>query len=414
MRYLVFLVFVVFPLLITAQKALPSRWIVHGNTKSFAGIQAGFGVASGSFTNDFAYNLMLDDVLDDTRVTDQAERLSPSENTAGGDYELALVAKLGVKQGPHSVLLRLSDAGHADIDISRKAFELAMYGNKRYAGDTVELSPMDMRVWRYQQVGIGWAFEPRPGLAFHVMGNYVNGEQLLEVALDRMWLYTSPMGDTLSWDVKGSSVQSDTGNVGFARPNGSGFCIDMGADWAFDAVGSGWELGVELRNAGIVQWSPRSVHFEADSAIEFTGIIIGDLRTVEEQFSDGVLADSLEAGVESTFHKGVVNRLMPGWLQVELMQQKDRGTEAGMGMTVRWKSNYTPYGWITAGYRFNGHIATHAEFGYGGYGAFQCAVQAVFDYKRFSALARIGNLESFVVPARFGGGAGMVGARYWF
>lgn len=414
MRYLIILAVSFFPFVMNAQRALPSRWIIPGNMGSFAGIQGSFGMASGSFTNAFAYNILFDDVVDDTRVSGQADRLTATGNIAGGDYELALVAKLRVKQGPHSVLFKFSDAGHADINISRQAFELGMYGNKHYAGDTVDLSSMDMSVWRYQQAGIGWAFEPRPGLAFYLMGNYVNGEQFVEAALDRMWLYTSPLGDTLSWDMKGNFIQSDTGDVGFARPNGAGFSLDLGMTWTFEGERSSWELDAEMRNAGIVQWKPGTVHFEADSAIEFRGIIIGDLRTVEEQFSDGKLADSLEAGVESSFHKGVVNRLMPGWLQAELMQRKDKGIEAGLGMTVRWKANYKPFGWVSAGYRFNSHIATHAEFGYGGYAALQCALKATFEYKRFSVFARVGNLESFAVPTQFGGGSGMLGGRYNF
>jgi len=414
MKYLCWLALVLSSFPAMAQKALFSHWDTPGEGQSFAGIQASGGVASGQFANTFMSSLLFDDVLDDAKTSDQLARLKKTRNIAGGDYELSVVGKLNIKHTSHSLLIKLSDAGHADVRLSRAAFDLAFYGNRAHAGDTVQLSSMQLGFWRYQQAGIGWAYAPNAGMQVYALLSYVNGEQLLQADLDRAWLYTSALGDTVSAEVKGHYVQSDSAHQGFMQPNGAGASIDLGFRYTFEGTGSSWILNAEVRNLGMVQWKPASLHFDADSAIEFRGIAIDDIRTVDDQFRNGQLRDSLIGGVEDDFHKGTDNRLMPGWLQAELMQYKTRGVELGFGFTARWKANYNTFGWFDFGYRFQPHIAVHGELGYGGYGAFQCAVQASFDYQRFSVFARVGNLEAFVLPSRFAGGSGMLAARYYF
>lgn len=414
MKLLLPAILVTFFMAARAQKATSFQWWSESEHRSFAGVYGGAAAAASHFSNQYASNLLFDSRLDDRKVMDQRSRLSTDDNRAGGDYELAFAARLGMKDARHALLIKLSDVIHADARVSASAFDLLMYGNKPFSGDTVQLSSMDLYYTRFQQAGLGWAFRPDPGTEFFAMLHYVNGEQLIDAQFERGWLYTSPLGDTLSAEATGRYVQSDTGNIGFGRPNGAGASLDIGFTKKIDGPGASWFLNVAAGNLGMIQWKPASLHVDADSSIEFTGIALGDFRTVDERFGQGQLEDSLGSGFEKALGRGVYNRWLPAWFQAGIMQHKEKGMEVGGGLSARWRSNYHPFGWFICGYRFNSLIAAHADFGYGGYGRLQVALQGSLNHQRYGVQVRVGNIESFVMPSRFGGVSAAIGGRYCF
>ncbi|MEZ4720740.1 MAG: DUF5723 family protein [Flavobacteriales bacterium] len=412
LRYIPFCFGMLLSASVTAQQPTFQHWSSHRTGASFIGLNASGVAASSDFGNAFVKDFLSADHIDSAAIASGLKHLDPFANRIGGDYDVALMAKLNVAHSAHSILFRLADVAHLHGSVPLASAQLLLIGNKPFLGDTVVASEMEASLWRYQQVGMGWQYEPSPGTSYFVMASYINGEQYLDAKVDRLWLYTSTLGDTLSAGLNGGYAQSDTGSVGFAKPNGYGAALDFGFARDFKSEVGGWRLKAAVYNLGMVQWNPKTVHFAADTNLEWTGVKINDVTKVDEQFSGGTLEDSLGQSLTKLYHKGYTNEVIPGWAHAELMRYRNQGAEFGGGMAIRWKAGYKPYGYLVGGYRFNDHIAMHGTAGYGGYAALQIGVQASFEYEHLALAARITNLETLVVPTQYAGGGASLSLRY--
>lgn len=393
-----------------AQQSVQVSW---GEPRSSVAINASGVAASAHFQNRFAMSLLQDDVLDTSVVRSQGDALGMSNNRIGGDYELALQARWQLSGSNIGLLFKAADVGHAHAGVPANAFELAMHGNQPFAGDTLDISAMQFQFWRYQQVGIGAAYEMGPHNGLYMLASFINGEQFAKAEIDRAWIYTSELGDTLSAGVNGQYWQSDTARFGFAKPNGAGVALDFGAKWRLLVKGDDLHIRANVYNLGFVQWSGQTLYVEADSNIEFRGIAVNDLENISEQLGGEIIEDSLVGDARSLPKKGVSNQWLPGWAQIDLMQHREKGAEFGGGFVMRWNAHYRPYGYLVGGYRFNENISTHMTLGYGGYAQMQIGLQAAFEWEQFSAGVRISNLEGVLLPGRFAGFGGRVQLRYY-
>jgi hypothetical protein len=396
------------------QQPLSSNWQSNGSHNSFVRINAGVTAASSNFTNQFAKSLLLDDQLNKEALNAMLSNMDMRSNRLGGDYEVGLEVKWNPKKSAHSLLFKMADVAHAHGSVPSTAIQLGFLGNAQFAGDTVDFSGMEFSAWRYQQIGIGWNYKHELSWGVYAMASYINGEQFAQAQVDRAWLYTSVLGDTLSTGLKGQYIQSDTARAGFAVPNGTGAALDFGFSTQFEGESSLWNFKVDVHHLGLVQWSPASLRVNADTNWEWTGMYINDIEQANTQFSDGRLEYSLRSGVNGNFSKGLSNQWLPGWLSAELMQYNPRNAEFGVGMVARWNAGYDPFGYIKGGYRFNEKVAAHMVIGYGGFATFQFGVQGGLEFDRFSVQASVNNLEALVVPSRFLGATGRLCLKYNF
>lgn len=413
MRATFFMFWMLVPIMSMAQKAVSTGWRFSEEQESFVAVNAGLNLTSAQFSNAALSAFTRKPSVDKAVMENQLSRLKQSDNRIGGDYELGIKASIKQPGRSYSWLLKAADAGHGDVSVSKTAVELAWRGNKSFAGDTLQLAPLHFNYQRFQQIGLGMAFHPDDFTQYSVLLSYINGEQMATAQLESVWLYTAQLGDTLSASVVGQFTMSDTANKGFAKANGSGASIDFGYYKSFGSDGS-WSFNANVFNLGLVQWTKQTINVLADSAIEFTGIVLGDVKTLNERLTGSSLEDSLQGGFLTAVSKGTYNQWLPGWAQFELMQQKDKGFEFGGGFVCRWKSNYKPFSFITGGWRFNEVVAVHADLGYGGYGKAQAAISCSVNTTHVIGSLRISNAEAFIFPTKHLGASAMASLIYRF
>lgn len=399
---------------IHAQKPVSQNWWKGSEATSFASLNAGLNANSSDFSNRFLSELIFSDQLSQEVMNDQLKGLHQTENVMGMDYELALQGGWNIKSGAHTLLFKAADVGHVNTSVPKNAARLILAGNKSFAGDTLDFSGLNGLAMRYQQLAVGWQFQPTPSTAFFALIGFINGEQYADARVDRSWLYTSVLGDTLSTSLKGGLFISDTGNVGFATQNGAGASLDFGFHAEFQGEGSIWQFDFAVNNLGLVQWNKKTIGYNFDTNYTWTGIEIPDVTNINEQFANNLLTDSLSGGVNENIGKQTRNEWLPGYVAAELLQRRDAGFETGGGWVLRWNANYDPFVYLKNGYRFNEHIATHLSIGYGGYGTVQLGLSGVFEWSSFAARAEIRNIEALVLPKKFAGGSGLINLSYMF
>ncbi|NQV52001.1 MAG: hypothetical protein HQ500_02400 [Flavobacteriales bacterium] len=371
------------------------------------------GFASDGIGNAFVGDLLFDDVLDADRIDDQIGRLEGS-TVLGGDYRSELHASLSLKASPWSLRLNFGDVGHLSARFGEDLFGLVFKGNKSFAGSTAELSESSFQWMRYQKLGFGAAWHD-VATAIAMDLSFINGQQMVSADLDRGELYTSEIGDTLRADVNARLGATDSTGGTFAAHNGGGFGVDMFFSRRFAAFQSDWEIQVQVRDLGWVQWHPGGEVWNIDTIIEFTGIEVNDLSQFGKNNTYGAdLSDSVSAATSGWKGRGTQESYLPGWAQFSVRQRVDKGVEMGMGVVWRWATQAKTYAWLESAYRFNEHWVAGAELGYGGFGKVQVGLGAEYTANALSASVRIMNAQALIIPTSSGGLGASIGVRYRF
>ncbi|MEQ9188718.1 MAG: DUF5723 family protein [Cryomorphaceae bacterium] len=366
------------------------------------------GYASDHLGNAFLKEFAFSEVLTRGRIDEQRSRLKGT-TLIGGDYRFSFNADIRLKEGPWSFLFLMSDVAHFGGRIQDDAFAMAFYGNKGFAGGTAELGGSSVHLLRYQKVGMGARWQDVDRSAALVV-SFVNGQQLLDASLERANIYTSDIGDTLRADVIARWRMTDsTANV-FSAPNGGGFAIDFSFSERFDALDSRWDLSIDVRDLGWIQWHPGGEVWDVDTVIEFTGVDVGEVSDLGSFYTlESTMNDSISAMVDAWRSSATHESYLPGWLQVRLRQSKQTGIEFGMGVAGRWATEALTYAWLESGYRFNERWLVGAEIGYGGFGKTQVGVSGEFQTGRTSARIRVSNLEGLILPVSSAGLTASIG-----
>ena len=414
MRLVISLLLLTSVLQAAAQKPINYNWWIGTESKSFVMINTGLNFTSADFSNRFAGQLLLTDQLTTDAIDSELKALNPTKNTIGFDSEIAIQGAWNLKSSSYSWLFKLGEVAHLNANIPKNTTKLIFKGNKSYAGDTLDFSGINVMGVRYQQIAVGWQYQPKPNSAFFVLLSYINGEQYFEADLERSWLYTSKLGDTLSTSIKGAGSISDTGRMGLGVNNGSGAAIDLCFHTQFGGEESIWDFDFAVNNLGMIQWTDKTLSIDVDSNYTWQGLEIDDITNVNGQFAENELSDSLVDGILNSVGKAKKNVWLPGAIHAELLQRRLKGFETGGGWVMRWNANFDPFVYLKNGYRFNQYIATHLSTGYGGYGAFQAGISGTFEWSHFAASLELRNLEALILPSRFAGGSGIMNFRYLF
>lgn len=370
------------------------------------------GFASDGIGNAFVGDLLFDDVLAADRIDDQVGRLEGS-TLFGGDYRSELHASLTLKASPWSFRVNLGDVGHLSTRFGEDLFGLVFKGNRSFAGSTATLSEGSFKWTRYQKLGIGVGWQD-VATAFAVDLSFINGQQHITAELDRATLYTSEIGDTLRADVNARFGATDSTGGTFAAHNGGGVGLDMSFERCFAALQSDWEVQVQVRDLGWVQWHPGGEVWNIDTIIEFTGIEVNDFSQFGENNTFGAdLNDSVSAATSAWKGGGTQESYLPGWAQFTVRQRVDKGVEMGMGVVWRWATQAKTYAWLESAYRFNENWLAGAELGYGGFGKVQVGLGAEYTANALSASLRIMNAQGLIVSSSGGLGASL-GVLYRF
>ena len=369
------------------------------------------GFASDGVGNAFLGDLLFEDVLASDRIDDQVGRLNGT-TLLGGDYRSVLHASLSLKASPWSLRVNFGDVGHLSTRFGEDLFGLVFKGNKSFAGSTADLSEGSFQWTRYQKLGFGAGWQDVAN-AFAVDLSFINGQQHVAAELDRATLYTSENGDTLRADVNARLGATDSAGGSFAAHNGGGFGVDMFFARRFAALQSDWEVQVQVRDLGWVQWHPGGEVWNIDTIIEFTGIEVNDFSQFGENNTFGAdLNDSVSAATSGWKGGGTQESYLPGWAQFSIRQRVDKGVEMGMGVVWRWATQAKTYAWLESAYRFNEHWVAGAELGYGGFGKVQVGLGGAYVTKSLMVRLRLANLDALIAPAPGGGATVSVGIQY--
>jgi hypothetical protein len=192
--------------------------------------------SSNRFNNEFMDKFLFGGTIDQELKDLNANRLGRM-NTFGGEFEQRVDSyspSINLFKKEHLGLkLSFSDNHYISSNVPTGLFNLAMYGNAGFQGDSLDLTFAHAQYQHYQKFSVGF-FDERNLSSIQL--SYVAGSKAAEFGLSSSHFYTSPDADSVSLNLSGSGVMTDRFSPYWAF-QGGGFAIDIDYNFIFEGRG---------------------------------------------------------------------------------------------------------------------------------------------------------------------------------
>ena len=309
--------------------------------------------------------------------------------------------------GSLSYFIKMANRMHVDATFTQDFFNLGLYGNKMYAGDTALLANTELSSVTYQQILIGMAGKNKNNSLWGVGASFLKGQSYFHTHLERANLYTSPTGEFIDLDLKMSMVQSDTAQNTWNTMNGWGFSTDLFYEIPYDLLGtepdsansSGWTgyLRMEINDLGFINWNNNTMNYLSDTSYHFEGIYFDNVL----ELNDSVLSrmtDSVADTYLPSVRNGSFTSLLPTWLHFSMYQENAAGYSLSMGAYMRLLANYSPGVCMKVGRTFNEKYKLSGLVEFGGYGKINLGWDLTADWNGFKMALGTRNMLAWIIP----------------
>ncbi|MBL8001402.1 MAG: hypothetical protein JNL05_05510 [Flavobacteriales bacterium] len=291
-------------------------------------------------------------------------------------------------------------------------YDLTFFGNKDYVGTTAVLAPSAQEQQRYQTLGFGVQLA---GRATYARLDLVSGQYLSSVHLDKADLYTAPDGTSLTADLDGTWLSSDTGSTtGFV--NGMGAALDLGLELRGTFFGRPLTTRLRVDDLGLVRWNDRALGLTKQEVVVYDGLTIDDVLDFEGSFfEEGQLRDSLALNAEeAAFTRWLPARLQAAfWYTLHRGKVKPRPGPADLTIDHLVVPGYIPRITLTRSLNLSRRWSVNGSLAYGGFGGLRLGAGAWLQLKRGALWADVPNLVGLVSPSAKGKALG-IGFTYGF
>lgn len=251
---------------------------------------------------------------------------------------------------------------HGGVSFSKSLFETVFLGNKQFAGNTVDLGPLAAQVQAWQKLGLG-IFNKHTLSGITV--SLVEGQSFHSVIFTEADLYTSSIGDSLSFKYKGEYMRSDINRSGWANGSGTGVAIDL--DYNLPLTDHRGVISIAMRDIGFVYWKDQSEILKFDTTTVWTGLEVDDVFALAtDSLEFPALSDTLSRSVE----RGGFFASLPASVHVRMIRfinEKDF-YEAGLSI---WPSRAAiPQIYAGLSHFIGEHFVFSERLSFGGFGRF--------------------------------------------
>jgi hypothetical protein len=286
---------------------------------------------------------------------------------------------------------------------STNALQLALFGNKPFAGNTAQFAPLDYTELQYQQLQVGWAKNMDNKFSYYVGASVLLGQNARMLNTYKLGMYTSPTGDTIDIDARADLYQSNPSNQSFLGNNGIGAALDVGITMPFQLFNDSLEesyLEVAISDIGFIQWYSTAQHQKADTSTSYYGThftnIFDPAAPIFYQ-DPGVLVDSLTTTQNKAF-----TTALPATVTARLKHTHQKWEYYIQG-TFRNQAYYKPFFAASATRQLNTQWKLGAQLNTGGYGVFGGGVYTQYTSNHFDVLFGSHQLEGFLFPNKTAG-----------
>lgn len=335
---------------------------------------------SNKFNNELIDKFIFGGFISEEIKNDNQKRLNNISNTIGAESEQNLTyinydwnwfkkyPQLGIK-------INLQDYHYSSATVTKDLYNLSLYGNENYLGDTLYFKNSHAQYSHYQKIGFGFINkETHSSLTL----SYVNATNQIDFRSGDSWLISSSTSDSIVFNLYGEGMISDT-NATYFIPSGGGFSLDFEYNMTFyNQKNQPQHIQVNLSNFGLIFWNNQSRTYSVDSSLTFSGFELQQL--IDKDSSEALLeVDTLgivkKLGNRTTF--------MPAQIVIQKLPNRLSSQKWQMiyGFKAILTSDYKPYGYAGAYYQPFDSFSASSRFSYGGFSGFKWGLTANYFLK---------------------------------
>lgn len=279
-------------------------------------------------------------------------------------------------------------------------YRLMFYGNKRFMGETADLSHISVNALRFQEVKFGAILHHVDSIAkIGVSVSFLKGEQLFFLKTGKNTsLFTSADASEIQVNSNFNLALSDTNNKNLLGFNGVGANADIFFETPYKSkLGKKSVLLVNANNIGFIHWRKNSVQYSSDSLITFQGYKVENILDLKDstlsKINQDTILQNLVNGRKENFNINIptnlviVNKIYFGKMNFVL----------NTGFRYIFNANYKPYFFVEPEYKYKKMIFTFHS-GYGGYVRFNFGASATYSGKHLFFKIGSNSLQGYIAP----------------
>lgn len=291
-----------------------------------------------------------------------------------------------------------------NVSATQGLYELAFYGNARFAGDTVDISNTRVQNYIYNQYTGGIRKQIDYGNLQMEFGFGLSFLQIInqqDISTKDSWIYTAEDGDTIKIKYDLSFNNAREGANTFFQRNGLGASGDIHLGFMNKDK---WKLSFDLQDVGYMYFRKTPVNYSAAKYIEFRGMVLPSLINFSPQTFDTLNLDSAVRSYLPTKSNNQYNLFIPFTASVAFSKPLlNNRLVLTFGYQYRFLPGYYGYGYIKANYFMKKDMVLSVTGGGGGYSWFNLGVEFSKRWKYFDLTIGSSNLLGTLIPTHYTG-----------
>lgn len=384
-----------------------SEFLSFGKTGRCISLNAEYELGSNGIYNGLINKFLYGGYIDKA-TKDLSDKSMNQNNVAGANINYSLSTFFG-RSPKYSFLIGAKDQLIFNSSFTKDFYELAMYGNKPYLGETKSLAGSSINYLHFQELKLGLIWHKVDSTAkIGASISLLKGQQLFHIrARPGSSLYTNNDGTELIFNSNFNMALSDTNY----RKNPFAFTgIGASADIFFETPyktkkGIPCVLTVNANNIGFIHWTDNSVQYSSDSSLKFNGYHINNLFDLKDSTLSTINRDTI-------IHKLTNSRKEPFNVNIPtnlIIINKIKFTNKftlGIGFRYLFNSNFKPYFFTDAEFAFTSKLTGAIHVGYGGYGKLNLGLAFSYNTKNWYFKLGSNSLQGYISPSNtYGQGA---------
>ena len=344
----------------------------------------------------------------DKATKDASDKTMNRLNVAGANINYNISTFFG-RSPNYSFLIGIKDQLIFNSSFTKDFYELAMYGNKPYLGQTKNLGGSSINYLHFQEIKLGLIWHKVDSTAkIGASISLLKGQQLFNIrARKGSSLYTNNDGTELIFNSNFDMAISDTNY----RKNPFAFTgIGASADIFFETpyksrYGKGSILTVNANNIGFIHWTDNSVQYSSDSTIKFDGYHIHNLFDLKDSTLASINRDTIVHKLSNARKEPFNVNIPANLILINKIKFTDKFT-LGLGFRYLFNSNFKPYFFTDAEYQITPKLTGALHIGYGGYSKLNIGLAFSYNTKDWYLKIGSNSLQGYISPKNtYGQGA---------